>query len=118
MLVKNTGHFVHFAIERESLDGPYVECITHSLELALRLIREDRVEAEAENEEFAAASEDAQYSWVWGSRLRVHAFDAAEDVALGWMFGGAALRVEDVKFHPIVGVTAEERRNQFVELIG
>ena len=118
MLVKKTGNFVHFAIERSTLDGNYIEALTHSLELALRLVREDRADAEAENEEFAAASEDDQYGWVWGSRLRAYAFDAAEDVPLGWPFEGSALRGEDVEFHPLVGVDADERRRQFEELIG
>ena len=118
MQTKNTGHFVHFAIERRTLDGNYVEVVTHSLALALRLIREDRDEAEAENDEFSAASEDDQYSWVWGSRLRAYAFDATENVPLGWPFEGTPLRADEIEFHPIIGVTAEEFRNQFIELIG
>lgn len=108
--------YIHFAIEREALDGPFVICITHSASVVRLLMKEHQRAVESDYAAYEAASENKQDGWVFEPTQKVIPFEAGQDVWLGYPFDHAGAKEWDEDREGI-GVTWPEWEKDFKELL-
>jgi hypothetical protein len=89
-MITSNGKYIHFAITREAQDGPYVVAITHDPRVVQTLMSDwYRNEWLPDVEAYNAADDATQAAWVPAPRQRVHAFEAGQNVRLGFPFDAA-----------------------------